>query len=486
MLPDHRAAFPAFCERHYGLLRAAVLATAVFNLTFRLGREVVYEWDEALYAIAAWEMQVSGNWIGTTFLGDLDYYNSKPPLNVWLIALAFKAFGRDLVSLRLVSAISATLTVVALQEFARRVCGPAIAVLAGAVLATTFAFVYVHAGRTAETDALFTLLVLLVVITLWAERRHAWARAWLGPLTAAVFLLRGMAVLMPIAIIVAVGVSATPVDRRSRWPTIAAFILFSAPVATWGVLRWRLDEWRFFDGLFNYDFIARSFTAIEGHHGTPFYYLKILGKHHYDWLIAAAVACTLFPIPLARLRNLLLFWRNDDRASIVLGAWAVVTFVLPSAMATKLPWYLGPFYPAFALGIASILAQGLSETGSERRTRGRRTILAAVVVSIFLIAQGKLISYSYHHRNLRRSIQGLLLDEKERLAGQQVFRRKWDNAEIFVLGGVVGAEWRTGTLDDFWRDSRPGDCLVSRDIEQPGLMWIRSRGRDSLHCRSKN
>ena len=50
---------------------------------------MVQVWDESLFAITAGEMVDSGDWIGTTFLGTLDYYNSKPPLNVWLITLAF-------------------------------------------------------------------------------------------------------------------------------------------------------------------------------------------------------------------------------------------------------------------------------------------------------------------------------------------------------------------------------------------------------------
>ncbi len=58
-----------------------------------------------MYAISAWEMGKTGHLVGTTFLGAPDYYNSKPPLNVWLIALSFKTFGVSLVSLRLVSVV---------------------------------------------------------------------------------------------------------------------------------------------------------------------------------------------------------------------------------------------------------------------------------------------------------------------------------------------------------------------------------------------
>jgi len=227
-------------------------------------------------------MGKTGNIVATTFLGALDYYNTKPPLNVWLIALSFKAFGINLVSLRLVSVISAWLTVAVLQAWARRVFGPVVALLAGLVLATTFGFVYVHSGRTAETDALFTLLVLLTVVTLWAEEKQPWHRAWLGLIAAAVFLLRGMAVLMPLAIVLAalIGRNRTSTPGRTRWlPTLSAVALFVVPVGVWAVARWRIDQWLFFDKLFNYDFLARSLRVIEDHPGGPLYYLNILQKN---------------------------------------------------------------------------------------------------------------------------------------------------------------------------------------------------------------
>ena len=154
---------------YFWRLLALVLALAAFNLGFRLDREVVTEWDEALYATSAAETATYGNWIGTTFHRELDYYNTKPPLNVWLIAASFKLFGTSLFSLRLPSAIAAWLTVLVLMLWARRAFGPAAAILAGVVLSTTFGFLYVHSGRSANTDAVFTLLMLLVAVTLWTS-----------------------------------------------------------------------------------------------------------------------------------------------------------------------------------------------------------------------------------------------------------------------------------------------------------------------------
>jgi len=182
-----------FFDRHFVVLALAVLCLAAFNLAFRLGSEFVSEWDESLYAISAWEAVDKGSWIGTTFFGELDYYNTKPPLMVWLVALAFKAFGRSLTSLRLVPAISAWLTVAALQYWTKRWFGPIVALIASLVLTTTFGFIYVHSGRSAVTDAPFTLVILLIVATLWAEKERPGLRAWLGRYLVAIGHFQGMA-----------------------------------------------------------------------------------------------------------------------------------------------------------------------------------------------------------------------------------------------------------------------------------------------------
>jgi 4-amino-4-deoxy-L-arabinose transferase-like glycosyltransferase len=482
------ASVATFCTRRYRLLGAAVLALAAFNLTFRLGHEIVNEWDESLYAISAWEMGTTGNVVATTFLGALDYYNTKPPLNVWLIALSFKAFGISLVSLRLVSAISAWLTVAVLLFWLRRAIGPAVALFAALVLATSFGFIYVHSGRSAETDAFFTLLVLLTVVTLWAEQRTAWHRVWLGPLAAAAFLLRGTAVLMPLAIILAV--RAVLASRKSRSPipwqvTAASVLLFAVPVGVWAVARWRIDHWRFFELMVSYDLIARSLTVIEEHPGTPVYYLNILQKHQYDWLLAGVAALSLSPLPWRALRERLdRFRHGEDGIGVPVASWAAVTLLVPTVMRTKLPWYLNPFYPVFALGIGWLLVTGLSiDWHGARRRRG--IMLASVIVLAFAVAEGKLVYYSYAYRDIENTAQDMMLKERQRLKDRRLFFDEFERADIFVAGGVVGAAHPAAIpLAAFWEESRPGDCLVSAArLTDPALELVRTGRRRSLYCR---
>jgi len=476
-----------FCRQHFAALAIAVLALAAFNLLWRVNLELVSEWDESLYATSAWEMLRSGRWIATTFLGNVDYYNVKPPLNVWLLAASFKALGVNLVSMRIVSALSACCTVAVLMVWARRFMRqPLVALLAGVVLSACFAFVYVHAGRSGNTDSLFTLLILLTVVTLWAAQERPWSIVWLGPVAAGVFLLKGMAVLMPVAIILAVESWRYAHGRRREWRAVAcAALLFVVPVGAWTWARWRVDQAHFLDRLFFYDFVGGTLTALEGHEGGLLYYADVLQKYHYDWLVAGAVALFLFPIPWSEVRKRLTFWREENETRILLWAWAAVTVLVPTLMQTKNSWYLQPFYPAFALGVASLIARGLVDPPDAPGRRRRQTYLAAIVVVAFLVAEGRLVAYSYSYRDLANSTQGLLLDAREQLAGHQVFGDRWNFAELFVLRALVGAEHRTAPdADAFLRESAAGSYFMSpRAIDRPELQMVGSNRRYWLYRR---
>jgi len=465
-------------------LFCAVLAVAAFNLLFRLGSEFVTEWDESLYAISSSEMLRSGDWIGTTFLGSLDYYNTKPPLNIWLLALAFKTFGANLLVLRLASAASALLTVAVLMAWVRRAIGSGVALMAGLVLATSFAFIHVHSGRSANTDALFTLLVLLTVVVLWASESREWLRVWLGPIAAAIFMLRGMAVLMPMAIIGGTVIFSRAKRASSWWPGVLAVVLFVLPVGAWVIARYQLDQWAFLQLVWSYDFVARTTRVIEEHPGGPLYYLDILQKHQYDWLIAAGAAILLYPLPWRRIGGALQEWRSR-RLATVIAVWAGATWLLPVVMQTKLPWYLNTFYPVFAVGVGAAVVHAARAARAGSGSAWRRYALATVVVLMFGVAETKAIYYSYRYRDIALTDQALMLDQRDRLSGHQLFRVANDRAGIFVARDVVGAVPRyIEQADQFLHQSEPGDFLLSeREVAHPDVELVATMNQFKLYRR---
>jgi 4-amino-4-deoxy-L-arabinose transferase-like glycosyltransferase len=466
----------------FWILASAVLALAAFNLTYRLGNESLTEWDGSLYATSAFEMLENGNWVVTTFNGQTDYYNSKPPLNVWLIALSLKAFGPSLEAMRLPSIVAAWLTVAALLWWATLRFGPRVALFACTVLATCFGFLHVHSGRTVNPDALLALLLFLIVITLDASSDRPWRRIWLGPLFAGVFLLKGMAILMPVVLLVVVE-AGRRMTRRERWlPLAVASTLALIPTLAWAIPRWNTDGTAFFERMFFQDFVTLTTTPVEGHGHSPFYYLDILVKHHYDWMIAALTAAILFPpSSWARVRDALAFWRGTGDRARILGVWTSIALLVPMAMRTNLPWYINPLYPMFALGVGWVLAYAFS---GRQAPSHHRPMLVAIVVMAAVLAEGKLIWYSYNYRALERSVQGLLLAEAGRMRGARVFGA-WDRADAIVLKRLVGARAAEArNLTEFLQQSQPGDFLVLPVDEAHGsLKQLATHGRHVLYRR---
>jgi len=451
------------CPRRYRLFASAVLLVAAFNLTFRLGQEVVTEWDESLYATSAWEMVQSDQWLIPTFHGAVDYYNSKPPLNIWLIALSLKLFGSSLVALRIVSALAAWLTVLVLMRWTRLQFGDRESLLAGLVLSTTYAFIYVHAGRSANPDSLLTLFIVLTIATLSRTRGNPWQRLWLGPLAAGVFMLKGMAVLLPLAIVLTTEL--LPPRRRSirSQPAVGAVLLFIVPVAAWAVARWRVDQWTFLGRLVAYDFVAQMLSPLEEHAGSVLYYPNILQMYHYDWLAAGLVAALVVWRGRSQMAGRDV-WTLPGRSSFrLLCVWATLTLLVPTVMQTKLPWYLNPFYPALAVGIACLctLALRISRTGL--RSGPAHRLVAVAIMLAFGVAEGRLVWNSFARRDLNGSAQGVIKGQAGQLAGRRVYSAEWSRSEQFVAHALAGAEpIYVNDVETFWRESRAGDYLFAR------------------------
>jgi hypothetical protein len=291
-----------------------------------------------------------------------------------------------------------------------------------------------------------------------------------------------MAVLMPLVLVVAVKTWSIRHRRSDSLPLVVASGLFAAPVAAWCVARWRLDGWRFFKVLFGYDLVARTVSPLEGHDGNALYYVTILLKHHYEWVAASAIACLLFPIPWRNVRRLIS--GASGLRHVLIISWVAVTVLIPTMMRTKLPWYLNTFYPVFALGTAWLLVHGLSISGDSDDQRRRRVLLLSVVVAMLTVAEAKLLWYSYHYRDLRRSTQGLLLAERRRLHGHRVFCSRRYRGEAFVLATLGTDRQLAESLSAFLDRSHADDYWLSGDpVVHPDLMLVSSSGSDWLYRR---
>jgi 4-amino-4-deoxy-L-arabinose transferase-like glycosyltransferase len=295
-----------------------------------------------------------------------------------------------------------------------------------------------------------------------------------------------MAVLLPF-LLVAFMECRWRLEWRQRWlPLVGAFVLGGVPIAAWAIARWQVDQWTFFRLIFFQDFVALAATPLDNQSGTPLFYLNILQKHQYEWILAAAIVVILFrPASWAGVMKSVVFWRSTTDRSALIGAWCVLALAVPTLMQTKMPWYLNPFYPMFALGVGWVLSYGISE--ARKGTGKRRRVLVAVIAGALLVAELKLTYYSYAHRALARSAQGILMLEADHLRGATVYRTSWNHADAFVLKAIVGAApAQSVDLEDFEHRGKPGDYFLaspspaSHNVKGCDLVEVRATRRHVL------
>lgn len=467
--------------RQYRAAALAILLIAGWNVGYRLDQDILQTWDESLYATTAAEMLASGDWVVTTFNGQVDYYNAKPPLNVWLIALSFTIFGIDLASLRLVSALSAWLTIAVVQWWCWRAIGPRVALAASLVLSTMFAFFFLHSARSGNADAMFTLLITLTALAVWRGEERPWAFVWVGPLFGLSFMLKGMAFLLPVAVVGCVLAVRGGPTRRDWLPLGAGLVAGAGGAGVWLLARYAADGGRFLGVLFGTDFVDRVAEPLDGHSGGLGYYLDTLQRDHYDWMAAAFVvlALAVARVGWARLRDDII--AVDPRARRLVLAWALVTFLVPTAMSTKLGWYLNPFYPAFAVAGGWVLIWGL---GVLRGTGGWRWRVAVAVVLLAAgVAEGKLLWYAHNKRNLRGTPQGLILSGHIP-SGARIFLPAWEHADRFVLEHMRAGGAVAGGPAEFLASSGADEFLLTTwPVEDERLVEVRRDGRVALFRR---
>ena len=85
-----------------------------------------------------------------TFRNKTDYESLKPPLGLWCIALSYKIFGYNLFALRFYSVLATIFSVVLVMLILRKREMKLASLLAGFVLATSYAFLFRHSGRVGE------------------------------------------------------------------------------------------------------------------------------------------------------------------------------------------------------------------------------------------------------------------------------------------------------------------------------------------------
>ncbi len=344
-----------------------LLAAAVWlGLFYNLGAIPLFDVDEGAFGEATREMLVRGDYVSTWLNGQPRF--DKPILIYWLQAASVRLFGLDEFALRLPSALAATAWIAAIHTFTRHVVDRDTARAAAFIAATSAGVVVI--GRGAIADALLNLFLALALFDVYRElvdprprwRRRAFFWIALGVLT------KGpVALLVPAAAsLLAFGLQQRMADwwRAVRDP--AGWLILLGVAGPWYALEYAARGDAFLAGFFMRHNVERFLVPLQGHAGSPFFYLPAL-------LLLVLPYTGLLLATLPGMRRL-----RATPLDTLLWCWFLFVFGFFTLAGTKLTHYL--LYGATPLFI--LMARRRHTLGSRVAALLPALVLAGAVAAL--------------------------------------------------------------------------------------------------------
>ncbi len=330
-------------EYLYILALCALCAVLFF---FRLGDRPLWDVDEGMHASTSKDMVLTGDWVTPQVNGE-NFYDKTPLFN-WFVAISFVLLGFTELAARLPAAILGLAAVLVTYAAGKKMFGPRVGLLGGAVLATSPEFIVLSRSVVHDISlAFFIGLALYFFYAAFSSERHRRMNLFLFYVAAgfAVLAKGPIGVLLPGAIIgvflLLRGKLGFLKEMGIGWG-VPVFLLVAAP---WYVLV-SIRNQDYASYFFLKQNLGNFLSKQQAKHPRPFYYYvpALLGGM-FPWS---------FLLPLAIFRPLKNGLQKVDDGALFLLSWFLVIFLFFSAASSKLETYILPALPAAALLIARV------------------------------------------------------------------------------------------------------------------------------------
>ena len=308
--------------------RIFLFLAILINFYLTLSITPLFNLDEGAFSEATREMFVNHDFITTYLNGNLRF--DKPILIYWLQALSTLIFGFNEFSLRLPSALAATLWAGGIYFFTKKIFDEKKAVLAAFFMVTALQIGLI--AKAAIADSLLNMFIAFSMFSLYIYIKEKKEKYLL--LTFALigfgFLTKGpVAVLIPLATYFIYSLIHKNVKQFFKdvfnLKGLALFLIIALP---WYILEFKAQGMKFIDGFFLKHNLKRFDTSFESHKGSLFYYIPVV-------LIGLLPWTSLFIKYLSKIRE---FIKNDF---VLFGSiWFFFVFLFFSLSGTKLPHYV--------------------------------------------------------------------------------------------------------------------------------------------------
>jgi 4-amino-4-deoxy-L-arabinose transferase-like glycosyltransferase len=323
---------------------------------YALGARTLVPTDEGRYAEMAREMVATGDWI-TPRLNAIKYFE-KPPLQIWMTALAFKAFGLGEWQARLWTGLCGLLGVVLTWQAGRRLFDEQTGLTAALVLGSCFWWAGMGHINTLDMGLAGMMSLTLCGLLLGqnpaaspAERRRWMLLCWVG-MALAVLSKSLIGVMLPGAVLVLYTLASRDWAIWKRLHMGLGLLVFFAITVPWHVLV-SIKNPEFAQFFFVHEQFQRFTSKVHHREGPWYYFIPLLIIGVLPWLTVLG-------------QSVWQGWRSGSSSGTGTGnrgfqpgkmlvIWAVFIFVFFSISGSKLPSYILPIFPALALLMALCL-----------------------------------------------------------------------------------------------------------------------------------
>ncbi|QWD19110.1 glycosyltransferase family 39 protein [Polynucleobacter paneuropaeus] len=330
--------------------------------------------DEGRYAEMAREMLVTGDWVTPRYNGY--QYFEKPPLQIWVTAIAFKIFGIGDWQARLWSALTGFITILFAGFTSARIYGARAGWLTAVVLASSP--MWIIGGHFNSLDmglSAFLVAALCSLLLSQTSNNKNASRQWMW----VCWIMMGLATLskgligaaLPLMVLIAYSISSWNWKIWKQLSVLSGLIIFLAITAPWFVLVSSRNP-NFAEFFFIHEHLQRFTNDAHSRTGPIYYFVPLLLIGFLPWI---------FQIPGAIAQA----WRESKRgfsSAWLLVCWFAVIFGFFSVSHSKLPGYIMPIFPALAMLVGFRLNHNLGQMNVLKLTWQLQTLAFAILGGI--------------------------------------------------------------------------------------------------------
>ena len=317
-----------------------------------LGYRSLVRPDEGRYAEIAREMAVTGDWI-TPRLNGIKYFE-KPPLQYWMTAAAYTAFGEHEWTARLWTALTGFAGVLMVGFAGAGLFGRRAGFYSAMVLGSSGLYAAIGHINTLDMGVTFCLTLGLAAFLLAqrGEARTRETRLWMLLAWTAMgfaFLSKGLIGLaLPVAAMFAYALVHRDISFLKRLEPLAGAAILLAIAMPW-IIAVTIANPEFPHFFFIHEHFQRFLTQV--HHRTAPW-----------WYFVAILLAGMLPWTTMLGQSLIAAWKSDRggpsfKPRRFLLLYAAVIFLFFSASQSKLASYILPIFPALALLVGDWLTR---------------------------------------------------------------------------------------------------------------------------------